>query len=66
MQKLQKHLDKQAQEAVERAAKKMARNKTSRGILAKTVGDSAEGLEDQELLELERRIREAKQKRGLS
>jgi hypothetical protein len=65
MEKLQEHLDKQAQEAVEQAAKKMARNKTARGIMAKTVGDSADRLEDEELLELERKIREVKQKRGL-
>ena len=66
MEKLQKHLDKQAQEAVEQAAKKMAKNKTARGIMAKTVGDSADSLENEELLELERKIQEVKQKRGLN
>jgi Zn-dependent M16 (insulinase) family peptidase len=64
-EKLQKHLDKQAQEAVEQAAKKMAKNKIARGIMAKTLGDNAHDLDNEELLELERKIRQIRQERGL-
>jgi hypothetical protein len=44
MEKLQKHLDKQAQEAVDQATQKMLKNKTSRRIVGRRLAKTPEAL----------------------